>query len=135
MSYYEYGISLKNASEFESAMVYFRYSDMITGVLSLSNVCSTSGSSRYVGIPDLPVGAGGAFLELVEMISYVLVFGIFTGLVGLALGFVIGSLMKNPKKTPTQPPTPPTQISPQNQSINQHQQNQSTPKSLDDYFK
>ncbi len=136
MSYYEYGISLKNASEFESAMVYFRYSDMITGVLSLSNVCSTSGSSRYVGIPDLPVGAGGAFLELVEMISYVLVFGVFTGLVGLALGFVIGSLIKDTKKTnnvSTQPQGP-TQTQTFQQPAEQ-QIKEDSPKSLDDYFK
>lgn len=136
MSYYEYGMGLKNASEFESAMVYFRYSDMITGVLSLSNVCSTSGSSRYVGIPELPVGTSGAFFEIVEMISYVIVFGVFTGLVGLALGFVIGSLMKDTKK-PTQKQTPlrPSQVIPPQQSTNQYQKDESAPKSLDDYFK
>jgi len=137
MSYYEYGMGLKNASEFESAMVYFRYSDMITGVLSLSNACSTSGSSRYIGIPELPATTNTAgFLGVVQMISYVVVFGAFTGIVGLALGFVIGSLMKDKQKSSgRKQPIEHTQPVNFSQTPDKDQNIESSPKSIDDYFK
>ena len=52
VSYYEYGESLVNESVYEKALLYYKYSGMIAGVLSFTDISTGSTSSKYVGIPE-----------------------------------------------------------------------------------
>jgi len=53
VSYYEYGESLTNESDFDSGLLYYKYGGMIAGALSLTNTTVGAASSRYVGIPEI----------------------------------------------------------------------------------
>ena len=89
VSYYEYAQSLANESSLDSAIAYYKYSDIIAGVSGFTSI-SGEQSSRYVGIPELssPVWRYGLFNY-----EYVLFFMMSAGLVGLGLGLIIGSLL------------------------------------------
>lgn len=52
VSYYEFAESLNEESAYDSALLYYKYSGMISGALSFTNISCGSSSSKYVGIPD-----------------------------------------------------------------------------------
>lgn len=52
VSYYEYAQSLGNKSDYDSALFYYKYSGMIAGALSFTNISQDTASSRYIGETD-----------------------------------------------------------------------------------
>ncbi len=88
VSYYEYAESLIEENV-EDALFYYKYSDLIPGVLSFTGSCGKQ-TSRYVGIPEIATSTSlwnFSFGGYTELLIAALFFG---GLMGLALGILIG---------------------------------------------
>ena len=93
VSYYEYGESLFNESEFDSALLYYKYSGMIAGVLSFTNVTTETASSRYVGIPELnkPLTMNW----LIKNFDILIIIALLSAIAGLGLGLIISGITLN----------------------------------------
>ena len=92
VSYYEYAQSLVNESLIDSAVFYYKYSDLITGVLSLTS--TTDGlSSRYIGIPEIKVNLWNR--GLLRYKELIILFVIIGGITGLSIGIILGKKASN----------------------------------------
>jgi uncharacterized protein len=91
--YYEYAESLLNEEDLTTSLFYYRFSGMIAGALSFTNVSKGTISSRYEGIPKikLPIQITNIFSRLGTI---VIVF-ILGGILGLCLGLLIALLFNN----------------------------------------
>lgn len=99
VSYYEYAESMIE-DNVENALFYYKYSDLITGVLTLSGNCGTQ-SSRYLGVPPIQSASWNVNLnDIGGFFIMILTFGIIGGAV---IGFVIGFIFSNPKKKEQKP--------------------------------
>jgi uncharacterized protein len=116
VSYYEYGQSLVNESSPETAVVYYKYADLIAGAL-LYTGSYNSGSSRYIGIPDITTPTYS--IQTIRYFSYFIVFAIIGLIGGIGLGILISSGMSQKKKEKTSYSTYDGQI----------------PRSIEDYFR
>jgi hypothetical protein len=96
VSYYEYAESLIEENV-EDALFYYKYSDLITGVLTLSGNCGKQ-SSRYVGIP--PIQASSWNFDLNDINVFFVIMLTFGVIGGAVVGFLIGYLSQTQKKTP-----------------------------------
>jgi uncharacterized protein len=86
VSYYEFAESLANDSEYDSALLYFRYGGMIAGALGLTEFTGGT-SSRYVGVPDIFEQSG--LNLLLQNIGIVISIAILSGAVGIIVGIII----------------------------------------------
>ncbi len=98
VSYYEYAESLMQSNA-QDSLFYFKYSDLITGVLTLTSSCSSDQSSRYVGIPE-PHTKSLLFTPI-KYSGYLLIFAAFGAIGGLSIGLIIGHLMFKKETTET----------------------------------
>lgn len=94
VSYYEYAESLKEDS-IQNALFYYKYSDLITGVLTLSGTCGEQ-SSRYVGIP--PVQSASWNFDINDINGFFVILLTFGVIGGAVVGFIIGYLATAQKK-------------------------------------
>lgn len=105
VSYYEYAESLRNESQYESALIYYKYSGMIAGAISFTNASAGSSLSRYVGLPEFnsPLSLAG-----ILSISATVVIFIFGAVAGLGLGFILAGISqkKQKKHPPLKPKSP-----------------------------
>jgi uncharacterized protein len=99
VSYYEFAQSLANESEYDSALLYFKYGGMIAGALELTEFTSGA-SSRYVGVPEILESSNLNFL--LKNIGFVISIAILAGIVGLGVGLIISGIIikkgEKPKK-------------------------------------
>jgi uncharacterized protein len=127
VSYYEYGQSLSNESDFDNALLYYKYSGMIAGVLGFTNCTIGTASSRYVGMPNIQSSIPGNFIFITVSIA------IFSVLVGLGIGLIIGGISfkdSNIKKEKT------TYIdNKKNTPKNPYFSKEDMPRSIKDYYK
>ena len=84
VSYYEYAQSLVNESALDSAIVYYKYSDIIAGALTVTGGYSNR-SSRYVGVPEIEIPDRWQLFNLFDFWYFVLFF-----LVGVIMGVGLG---------------------------------------------
>jgi uncharacterized protein len=89
VSYYEYAESLLE-SNVENSLFYYKYSNMITGVLTLSSSCRSNTSSRYVGIPIS--GSQSRLPPSIQYTTYMIFFAGIWAVGGILIGFFIGLL-------------------------------------------
>ncbi len=94
VSYYEYAESLIEENV-ENALYYYKYADLITGVLTLSSSCGDH-SSRYVGIPEIKAASWNFNLNNFNGFFIILLTSGIIG--GLVFGFVIGILSTSDNK-------------------------------------
>jgi uncharacterized protein len=113
VSYYEYGQSLVNESSLETAIVYYKYSDLIAGALRFTTPYGVQ-SSRYIGIPESTFSPWS--YSPYRYIGFFVFFAIIGGIGGLGLGLLIGGLF--PRKHKEQPFS-----------------ETSLPRSIEDYYK
>ena len=133
VSYYEYAESLME-SNVENSLFYYKYSDLITGVLTLTSSCSSDTSSRYVGIPE--TSNQPWFITSIKYSGYLILFAGIGAVGGLIIGLLLGLLLFKEEK-----PEPILQPAPRN--IPQYygeQKTQSTyqepfPQNIYDYYK
>lgn len=132
VSYYEYAESLVEKSV-QDALFYYKYSDLIPGVLSFTGSCGTQ-SSRYVGIPVSSTSFWN--VNIVKYAEYFIIFALIGGLTGIALGILIG---KNTEKN-NKPISQTVQWTPYNihdyQESNKRKQYMlnELPRSIHDYY-
>jgi len=91
VSYYEYAESLIDENV-ENALYYYKYADLITGVLTLSSSCGDR-TSRYVGIPEIKAASWN--FDLNNLNGFFIMLITFCIIGGLVFGFVIGYLSKS----------------------------------------
>lgn len=95
VSYYELGQVLANESNFDDALVYYKYSGIIAGALGFTNFSSYSAStSRFVGVPEINL-EGRWWFGHPEFFFYFALVGL---LGGLGLGLITGNLYLKKKK-------------------------------------
>ncbi|MFA5102162.1 MAG: S16 family serine protease [Candidatus Thermoplasmatota archaeon] len=115
VSYYEYGQSLANESSLDSAIVYYKYADLIAGALRFTAPYGVQ-SSRYVGIPDTnPIVAWSVGPS--RYLGFFILFALIGGLAGLGCGILLAGLL-SPKK-----------------QKDQFFQTETIPRSIEDYYK
>ncbi len=86
VSYYEFAESLANDSEYDSALLYFRYGGMIAGALGLTEFTGGT-SSRYIGVPE--IFEPSSLNLLLQNIGVVISIVILAGAVGIIVGIII----------------------------------------------
>jgi len=95
VSYYELGQVFANESNYNDALIYYKYSGIIAGALGFTNFSSYSAStSRYVGTPEVNL-EGVWWFNHPEFFFYFTLVGV---LGGLGAGLFIGSLYGKKKK-------------------------------------
>jgi len=142
VSYYEYAESMIE-DNVENALFYYKYSDLITGVLTLSGDCGDR-TSRYIGIPPVQRASWNLNLENINgFFIIILTFGIIGGaVIGFVIGFVSpsGTRKKKEKQLPSHPITSyrQTDLS-HNQSFDNKSTNnyefESLPHTINDFYK
>ena len=135
VSYYEFAQSLVNESALDSAIVYYKYSDIIAGSLGFTSM-SGSQSSRFVGIPESEISfwSRGIF-RYIDYFAFFVIVGVMGG---LGLGILVGlaSQTRRHKKKSVQQTL-------EQKSIDDYYQRQKTeyfakdeiPRSIQDYYK
>ena len=96
VSYYEYAQTLKNESSLDSALVYYKYSDLIAGALTFTTA-PNSRSSRYVGIPEIKTPTPQHILLIYPTYLTILLI-ILGGIAGLGLGLIICGISSKHKE-------------------------------------
>ncbi len=99
VSYYEYAESMID-DNVQNALFYYKYSDLIPGVLTFTGSCGTQ-SSRYVGIPEPKTSFFN--LNMNQIGEYFIIFAFIGGLAGIAIGIIIGKLFSKDKKPEKKP--------------------------------
>jgi len=91
VSYYEFAQSYVEENA-QNALFYYKYSDLIPGVLTVTGICGTE-SSRFVGItqPNSPFRPFGSASSNQELFILILV----SCLGGIAIGIVLGTVLSN----------------------------------------
>jgi uncharacterized protein len=97
VSYYEYAESLIESNA-NTALFYYKYSDLITGVITVASGYSSNHSSRYIGIPD--ISTSFILFSRNNYQYYALIFGFLGIIIGVSIGLLFGMLYykKEPKK-------------------------------------
>jgi uncharacterized protein len=132
VSYYEYAESLRNESNNDAALIYYKYSGMVAGVLGFTNVSTGTTTSKYIGIPEFKSP------DSLYSISFILIIALFLlgGTAGLGLGLIIGGLLKTDKKHPPRKQGPDFKKGHETgHGFRYHYPNEETPKSIRDFYK
>jgi len=132
VSYYEYAQSLAELSSYDSAIVYYKYSDLIAGTLGFTTTCKVR-ASRYIGIPE--IDTSNFEPAIFRYSNYFIIFTIIGGIGGLGLGVLIGSTSSKKSKVKKEYRPP--------RDINDYYKKQKTqyfsksqiPRSIRDYYK
>jgi uncharacterized protein len=131
VSYYEFAESLSNDSEYDSALLYFRYGGMIAGALGLTEF-SGGTSSRYVGVTEVYEPSSLNFL--LQNIGIIISIAVLAGALGIIFGIIIAVLTMNKerkgKKTTDRQVTEHKNL----QSRSYFTENE-LPRSIEDYYK
>jgi uncharacterized protein len=96
VSYYEYGQSLANESSIDTAIVYYKYADLIAGALRYTTPYGVQ-SSRYVGIPDIKPVVTWSFGPS-RYIGLFVLFAIIGGIAGFGFGLLVSGLFGQKKQ-------------------------------------
>jgi uncharacterized protein len=134
VSYYEYAESLVNESSLNSAIIYYKYSDIIAGAVGFTKPASSTSSSRYIGIPEIntPVWWRGMF----DLTQYFIVFAVMSTLGGLLLGIVLGNIFsKRGKEKIIEQWVPKSIKDYHKKQKEQYFPDHQTPRSINDYYK
>ncbi len=91
--YYEYADSLLDEEDLTAALFYYRFSGMIAGALSFTNVSKGTTSSRYEGI--LKSNSSTHFIDIFSQFSIILIVFILGVIGGLGIGLVTAILLND----------------------------------------
>ncbi len=89
--YYEYADCLLDEEDLTTALFYYRFSGMIAGALSFTNVSKGTTSSRYEGIPK--IDSSKHIIDIFSQFSLILLVFIVGGIGGLCLGLLTATLL------------------------------------------
>jgi uncharacterized protein len=120
VSYYEYSESLLNESDFDNALLYYRYSGMIAGVLSFTNTTLGTASSKYVGLPKIEFSIPKDFLAILVFISIISI------IAGIGVGLIISGIRLKGKED---------KVIKKERINDSYFSNEDMPRSIKDYYK
>ncbi|RLF60238.1 MAG: hypothetical protein DRN27_00145 [Thermoplasmata archaeon] len=139
VSYYEFAESLIE-DNVRNSLFYYKFSDLLTGVLTVSGNSNTDIGSRYVGIPERNINIWQFTYS--EYQKYFVLYAIIGIVIGILLGILIGLvIMKKGKQTDKgnqQPQWTPSRVTNYQHSMNnkqQYQTFQSLPTNINEYYK
>jgi predicted S18 family serine protease len=89
--YYEYADSLLEEEDLTTALFYYRFSGMIAGALSFTNISKGSISSRYEGF--LKANSSKYISDIFPQFGIIIIVFILGGIGGLGLGLLIAVLL------------------------------------------
>ena len=96
VSYYEYAESLVNESSYASALIYYKYGDLIAGAMLFTNFSAGAAPSRYIGIPEIKSAPTViSFSNYGDLIIFLLFAAVGGGVIGLGIGLF--ACRKDPK--------------------------------------
>ncbi|MFW6121879.1 MAG: S16 family serine protease [Petrotogales bacterium] len=133
VSYYEYAQSLADDSSFDSAIVYYKYSDLIAGALGFTSACGGH-SSRYIGIPEVSI----YYWEhsIIRYSDYFILFAIIGGIGGVGVGILIARMSSKKRVDKRAPPKMQRNINNYyKKQKNQYFSEKEIPRSIKDYYK
>ncbi|MBN1861001.1 MAG: hypothetical protein JW840_06030 [Candidatus Thermoplasmatota archaeon] len=96
VSYYEYGQSLANESSLNTAIIYYKYADLIAGALRFTTPYGVQ-SSRYVGIPDTTVITPWT-VNPSRYLGLFVLFALIGGIAGVGVGILISGFFSQKKQ-------------------------------------
>lgn len=131
VSYYEYAQSLVDTNV-ETALFYYKYSDLIPGVLTFTGNCGTQ-SSRYVGIPEGNFSVWGH--GVMKYTEFFILFAIIGGIGGIGLGMLIGNVQSKKEKEKIYKTWAPRSTLDYYKQKNQRFSEEQMPRSIDDYYR
>jgi len=132
VSYYEYAESLANESSYDNALVYYKYSGMIAGAITFTNMSTGTSSSRYVGIPEYGKPNLGVTINSAA-IGIALLIG---GIGGLGLGLIIASrFVKKEEIAKTKATEQQIEYQETEKYRNPYFSKEEMPRSIKDYYK
>lgn len=129
--YYEYADSLLDEEDFTTALFYYRFSGMIAGALSFTNVSKGTTSSRYEGIPK--INSPKHIIDIFSQFGIILIVFILGGIGGLGLGLVTATLL-NDKSSKNDVKAKKEKSSYESYRDYSYQNNE-VPKSIKDYYR
>ena len=91
--YYEYADSLLDEEDLTTALFYYRFSGMIAGALSFTNVSKGTTSSRYEGIPK--INSPKYIFDIFSQFGIIVLVFILGGIGGLGLGLLTATLLND----------------------------------------
>ena len=106
VSYYEYAQSLQNESSNDSAIIYYKYSEMIAGALQFTAPYASQ-SSRYLGVPEHQTVLF-TWTQLTPSMGFFVIAAGIGALAGLGIGLLLGVVLMRKDKPPrgTEPTLP-----------------------------
>jgi len=131
VSYYEYAQSLVDTNV-ETALFYYKYSDLIPGVLTFTGNCGTQ-SSRYVGIPESNFSVWGH--GIMKYKEFFILFAVIGGIGGIGLGILIGSIQSRKEKENIYETGAPRSTLDYYKQKNRQSSEGQMPRSIEDYYK
>ena len=120
VSYYEYSESLVNESDFDNALLYYKYSGMIAGVLSFTNSSLGTTSSRYFGLPNIELSFPKDWYLIIATI------GVLSIIAGIGLGLIISGISQKRIKD---------RVTKKERLKHPYFSNEDMPRSIKDYYK
>jgi uncharacterized protein len=91
--YYEYADSLLDEEDLTTALFYYRFSGMIAGALSFTNVSKGTTSSRHEGIPK--INSPKHIFDIFSQFDIIVLVFILGGIGGLGLGLLTATLLND----------------------------------------
>jgi len=91
--YYEYADSLLDEEDLTTALFYYRFSGMIAGALSFTNVSKGTTSSRYEGVPK--INSPKYMTNIFSQFSIIVIIFALGGIGGLGIGLLIATLLND----------------------------------------
>jgi uncharacterized protein len=95
VSYYEYAESLTNKTDYETALINYKFSGMIAGALGFTNISTSTAESRYVGRIDI---IRPERTNIFQGFFFVLILCILACIAGIGLGLIFGGLFFGKEK-------------------------------------
>ena len=129
--YYEYADSLLDEEDLTTALFYYRFSGMIAGALSFTNVSKGTTSSRYEGIPK--INSPKYIIDIFSQFGIILIVFILGGIGGLGIGLVTATLLND--KSPKNDVKAKKEKSSYESYRDYSYQNNEVPKSIKDYYR
>ena len=139
VSYYEFAESLIE-DNVRNSLFYYKYSDLLTGILTVSGNSNTDTGSRYVGVPVRNINIGqNTFIEYQKYFVLYAIIGIVIGiLLGILMSLVIMKKGNQTDIVKQQPNLTPSRVTNYQHSMNnkqQYQTFQSLPTNINEYYK
>ena len=133
VSYYELAQSYANETSYDTALLYYKYSDIIAGALSFTDLTTSSTESRYTGIPEVNIPI---WRQIFQSFDGFVTFSIILFILGSIGGFGAGVILYNGRdKTKNEKWVPRSMKKTSVKHKEEYFSDGHIPRSIEDYYK